>query len=147
LGRTNGPRTAAALEEVACGEDEPTREVREAAVSYLGTVGDDNTVTELIGVMRRFTWIRPAAARALKRLTGVALGTSPEEWEQWRDAAIGPLLEPDLPPLSSGDAGLRGGQDALTFPKMEAGDIFRGVPGVAGSQPALTAPPVLGNPE
>jgi HEAT repeat protein len=135
LGRTSGSQTVAALEEVAFGANEPTREVRVAAIAYLGTVGDSRTVPKLIAVMRRFPWSQPAAAHTLRRLTGAELGTSPLEWEQWRDAAPPPPPESVFPPLSGPGAGTPAGQEALTFPRVNAADLFRGAPGPQASPP------------
>lgn len=89
LGTIGGDAVRDKLRDVLARQYEPN-EVRSTAAYYLGELQDRDAVPVLIEAMRKFYYLRPSAAEALRKITGHDFGTRPELWKKWWDSAPQP---------------------------------------------------------
>ena len=89
LGTIGGDAVRDKLRDVLARHYEPN-EVRAAAAYYLGELQDRDAVPVLIEAMRKYYYLRPSAAEALRKITGHDFGTRPELWKKWWDSAPQP---------------------------------------------------------
>lgn len=89
LGTIGGDAVRDKLRDVLARHYEPN-EVRSAAAYYLGELQDRDALPVLIEAMRKYYYLRPSAAEALRKITGHDFGTRPELWKKWWDSAPQP---------------------------------------------------------